>query len=94
MAALLIFKEAAGELLHPTMPTDIYIGLGVNVVASLINIGKELTYDELQKERDELHSENLDLRRELDELKARVRGHTAAAATQEKAAASGWFARA
>ena len=37
VAALLIFKEAAGELLHPTMPTDIYIGLGVNVVASLIN---------------------------------------------------------
>lgn len=37
VAALLIFKEAAAELLNPTMPTDIYIGLGVNVVASLIN---------------------------------------------------------
>ena len=37
VAALLIFREAAADLLHPDMPTDIFIGLGVNVVASLIN---------------------------------------------------------
>lgn len=37
VAALLIFKEAIGELFHPAMPEDIYIGLGVNMVASLIN---------------------------------------------------------
>ncbi|WP_246710197.1 cation diffusion facilitator family transporter [Martelella soudanensis] len=37
VAALLIFREAAAEMLHPTMPDDIYLGLGVNVVASLIN---------------------------------------------------------
>ncbi|AJY45961.1 cation diffusion facilitator family transporter [Martelella endophytica] len=37
VAALLIFKEAAVELFHPSMPDDIYLGLGVNIVASVIN---------------------------------------------------------
>lgn len=37
VAALLIFREAFAELFHPKMPNDIFIGLGVNVVASLIN---------------------------------------------------------
>ncbi|TCT44884.1 cation diffusion facilitator family transporter [Martelella mediterranea] len=37
VAALLIFREAIVELFHPTMPKDIFIGLAVNVVASLIN---------------------------------------------------------
>ena len=40
---------------------------------------KVLTYEELQKERDELHSENLDLHRELEELKTPIRAYKAAA---------------
>ena len=37
VAALLIFREAIGELFDPQMPTDVFVGLGVNIVASLIN---------------------------------------------------------
>ncbi|WP_319519277.1 cation diffusion facilitator family transporter [uncultured Martelella sp.] len=37
VAALLIFREAFGEVFHPVMPTDVGLGLAVNIVASLIN---------------------------------------------------------
>ncbi|WP_176085434.1 cation diffusion facilitator family transporter [Martelella sp. HB161492] len=37
VAALLIVREAVGELANPTMPTSVTLGLGVNVIASVIN---------------------------------------------------------
>ncbi len=37
VASLLIFREAIGELFDPSMPTDVGLGLGVNIFASLIN---------------------------------------------------------
>ncbi|TPW31698.1 cation transporter [Martelella alba] len=37
VAALLIVREAVGELAHPTMPTSVTLGLGVNIIASVIN---------------------------------------------------------
>lgn len=37
VAALLIFREAIGELFDPKMPSAVFLGLGVNVIASVIN---------------------------------------------------------